>query len=150
MYYFSLEALNCATTPGYAADFKYSYNVGRMNEPQAIAAVNAKIALLDQVAVKFGLSSSFSSMRKLVKGKWLLSKFCDELHQELLNFSSACGKHNNNVCQYCTVGMNAKCTFRLKQGISNKTIYSLVREITAQPNFDYIRERIIGMSCSPI
>lgn len=146
LYYFSLEALRCALEQNYVADFKYSYHNGRRNEAAVIADVTAKQADLDAFAASKNLTRDFDTIKRIAKGKWLLSTFSDEVHKLLKSLATHCGGQGNGQCGYCKVGMPAQCTFKIRDGISNKTIYSLVREVPPPSSMAYIRDRISELS----
>lgn len=149
LYYFSLEALRCALDHNYAADFKYSYQNGRRNEASVITSVIAKKADLDVFAASNNLAKNFDSVKRIAKGKWMLSTFSDEVYKLLKNLAVHCGGQGNGKCGYCKAGMHSRCTFKIRDGISNKTIYSLIREVPPTSNMAYIRDRISELSALP-
>ena len=146
LYYFSLEALKCATVQDYVADYKYSYANNRRKEQPAKQLIGAKTAELDIFAVSRNLQRSMGSLRRFAKGKWLLLSFAEEVYRELTNLSAYCGHLDTPRCQFCNAQIMGKCTFKLKDGISNKTIYSLAFEDTDLPTLDYIKARIRSFS----
>jgi hypothetical protein len=145
-YYFSLEALKAATTRGYEADFTYSESYGRMQDATKRKALADKQAVLDHFAIQVGLSNTPPQLLKICKGKWLLSLFCDEIHSVLKQFKDYCGTHESRKCDYCAAGQPTRCMFQIKDGITNRTIYSSSTENVNIAGLDYIRERIRQIS----
>lgn len=146
LYYFSLEALKGAVEPGYNADFKYSYNAGRRKQEPTRSDVLAKAAQLDQVAAQFQLQPNLESLKKVAHGKWLLTAFCEVVHSVLSSLSVHCGKYGSEQCDFCRVSILGKCTYRIKEGVSNKTLYSVASENTQLASLDYIRHRMSNIS----
>jgi len=146
LYYFSLEAMKGALHSSYNADYQYSFaNNRRKNEP-TLSNVTNKISDLDQFAAQHNLTRDISSIKKIAKGKWLLLSFCEEVHLLLQNFSLYCGYLDSKKCQFCNAVINNKCIYKLKDGVSNKTIYSLAVNNTHLNTLQYIKNHIGNMS----
>ncbi|MFZ6733625.1 DUF4435 domain-containing protein [Undibacterium sp. Ji42W] len=141
IYYFSLESLKLSLTPGYDADFQYSHSLNRRKIEPTLTNVMAKIPQLDQFASSVNLTKSFGSLAKITPGKWLLQCFSEEIFSLLSNFSDHCGTHDAEQCQYCKRSAIDKCTYKLRDGINNKTIYSLAFQNIGLSTLDYIRNR---------
>lgn len=146
IYYFSLEALQCALDRVYAADFKYSYAIDRCRQEEVRGRVFAKVPELDGLAARLGLQCCLESLRKISTGKWLLSTFCDLSWETLAKLSSYCGEFGSEQCEFCRTESPEKCTFRLKKGINSKTLYSGAAEIIQIDTLEYVRRRLAQIS----
>lgn len=150
IYYFCLEALQCATVPGYSSEFKYSYAINRRKQEPTNTIVQSKRQQLDQFAQNLGLVCSLECLKKISAGKWLLSTFCESMFSVLENLSSYCGEFGSEECEYCKLTILEKCTYRMKEGINHKTLYSSATENCAISSLDYVRTRMAGISLSAV
>lgn len=97
---------------------------------------------MDLFAKSYSLTKDLNSLQKICKGKWLLEVFCQELYKELSEFKKHCGLHDNKKCQFCEIGSNMKCLYRLQDGIGHVAIYSLSKKLITIPDLNYIRSAI--------
>lgn len=142
LYYFSLESLKYALNEGYRADYQYSFAHNRRKQQPVLLSIQEKIPDLDQFAASLNISRDMRWLRKIASGKWLLRTFAEEIHEFLSGFSAYCGAIDTEQCQFCKRNVVGKCTYKLKDGVTNKTIYSLASENVRIPSLDYIRQRI--------
>lgn len=146
LYYFSLEALQCALDPSYKAEFKYSSSHDKRLFEPIRSNVLAKKAQLDQLADRFNLKPDLESLKKITQGKCLLSAFSKIVYMTLCEFTSYCGKFGSEQCEFCRNSITNKCTFRIKDGVTDRTLYSYASENTTLACLDYIRQRISSIS----
>lgn len=126
VYYFALESLVAATQNGYTACFSYSEKIGRKNDPYTRSTVLEKCPALDVFAASYGLSPELATIKKISKGKWLLSVFCESLFQELKSLNQLCSSGAIKKCNSCASGHPEECLYKARDGVSSKTIYSLL------------------------
>ena len=150
LYYFSLESLRCAIDSTYSTEFKYSYKPNRRTEEPTRTNVLAKIEQLDQLADQFGLSRNIQCLKKIAKGKWLLQVFSEAVYGVLQNLHALCGKFGATQCEFCRLQIADKCTYRAKEGISSKTVYSDATENTSLASLEYVRQRISSISLQSV
>jgi len=146
LYYFSLESLRFALDGNYNSDYRYSFANNRRKQDPAMSNVRAKIHELDSFAASLNIRCSLSDLKKISTGKWLLGAFSEEIYILLTNFKIYCGKFGAKKCQYCKREILDTCTYKIKEGISNKTIYSLAFEHTGLTSLDYVRDRFSSVS----
>ncbi|MGF6768879.1 hypothetical protein P3T18_001349 [Paraburkholderia sp. GAS199] len=146
LYYFSLEALQCAIDENYATEFKYSYSINRRKQEPTNSNVRAKAPQLDQLAAQLGLQRNLDSLKKISSGKWLLLTFCEIMYSTLGDLANYCGKFGSEKCQFCRAAITGKCTYRMKEGVSNKTLYSTASENYHLPSLGYIKQRMSQIS----
>jgi hypothetical protein len=150
LYYFSLEALKCAMHPNYSADFQYSFPIARRKQQPTRTSVFAKRTDLDSFASGLGLEENLNTLMKVANGKWLLTTFCELAHSALSELPKYCGEFGSERCSYCRVEEFNKCTYRVKDGIGHKTLYSLASECWEISALDYVRRRVARVSLETV
>jgi len=108
------------------------------------------VGQLDMLAGNLGLRPDLESLKKISSGKWLLSTFCEIVYAILGQLSNYCGLHGSEQCDFCRAADSDKCTFRLKRGINNKTLYSSAPEMCQINSLDYVRRRLAQISLATV
>jgi len=148
LYYFSLEALKGAVDSGYQSVVGFSSNVGRRKDVATAAQLHLKKVDLDLFAASHGLTSDINSLRKFVKGKWLLHAFAEGLYDEVAQLVSRCKSASIIQCRMCQLDLAGPCLFRLRDGLNKNSLCSILLDFIHLPDFDYIRERFRSLSTS--
>jgi hypothetical protein len=147
LYYFALEALATAIDDEYVSSFSYSDNAGKRNDGGTKSAVLGKSKALDEFAAKYELKPEIATLKAICKGKWLLSVFCESLHQELRSLQGMCATNAIHTCPSCATGNHQECLYKMKEGIANKTIYTLLID-TQLPDLTYITQKVKMLSAA--
>ena len=141
VYYFSLEALKNAIDPNYQSTVGYSSNAGRRKDENTVKELQARKSQLDAFAAYYELTPRIDSLRKFVKGKWLLIAFAEELFKEIEQLVAKCKRAAILQCRMCELDNTAPCLFQLRIGLNKNSLYSIIRDFVQVPEFDYIRQR---------
>jgi hypothetical protein len=142
LYLYSLEALKGATDSTYDSDFSYSYKYGRIKDPVIKQKMDIKKTPLMTYAHSLGITECINSLKKISKGKWLLSYFCEQLEKIFQNLPSDCNNSHIEKCQFCINEALNKCQYKLKEGITHITIKSFALEEVEGAELNYIRSRL--------
>ncbi len=145
LYLISLEALKGGIDRNYTAEVSFSSNVGRFKDPTLISRIREKEELLLSFAHSLELSFSIESMRKFVKGKWLLEVFCIEIEKVIKTLSLECSNNEFDTCQFCISEAYDKCLYKIKDGINHKVIKCHAMNFTNNSNFEYIKSKLNEM-----
>lgn len=140
LYYFSLEALKNAVDTEYQSVVGFSASAGRRKDQNTIAALMAKKDDLDNFANSLHLSCDIESLRKFVKGKWLLTAYAEELFAEIEKLVAKCKGLMINQCRMCIRDSSSPCLYKVKDGFNKNTLYSVLKNFIEIPEFDYLRE----------
>ncbi|RIX43492.1 MAG: DUF4435 domain-containing protein [Rhodocyclales bacterium GT-UBC] len=141
-YYFSLDALKNAVDPTYQSIIGYSSNIGRRKDANTVSKLQARKHDLDIFAVVHNISSSVESMRKFVKGKWLLTAFVEEMFVEIEGLVKKCKGSAIKQCRMCELDNAAPCLYQLRGGVTKNSTYSTIQDFVHIPDFDYLREAL--------
>lgn len=141
IYYFSLDALKNAVDPGYSSIVGFSASAGRRRDQNTISALQARIDNLDAFADVFGLTRDIESLKKFVKGKWLLTAFSEELFKEISQLVAKCKGLAVKQCSMCELDSSAPCLYQLRDGLGKNSLYSILKDFVDMPDFDYIRDK---------
>jgi hypothetical protein len=142
LYYFSLESLQKAIDPTYAASFSYSCSPGRIRDRQTRQDVLGKKNDLDTFAASLGISPCIDTLKSISKGKWLMDVFSQELLNSINGLQEKCAENTIETCQSCISKAFDKCLYRIKEGFTKKTIESLVFANIEGAEVRYIQNRI--------
>jgi hypothetical protein len=148
LYYFSLDALRNAVDPSYRSLVGFSSNAGRRKDGYTKTELLRRASDLDAFAASFNLGSDIASLRKFVKGKWLLTAFSEELFHEIERLTDECKNSRIQKCSVCSVDNSFPCLFRLKEGFTSKSLYSLLTDMIRIPDFDYLRNAFVSLAAS--
>ena len=140
VYYFSLDALRKAVDPEYQSVVAFSSSPGRRRDQNTIAQLHSRKADLDAFAASLNLTSNIDSLRKFVKGKWLLTAYSEELFKEIESLVLKCKNLEIEQCAMCARDNSAPCFYRLKDGLNKNSLYSILLDFVDIPDFDYIRD----------
>lgn len=140
IYYFSLDALKNAVDPGYQSVVGFSSHSGRRKNVNTVAQLHSRKADLDAFAATLNLTSEIESLRKFVKGKWLLKAYSEELYKEIERLSFKCKDLKINQCSMCVRDNSSPCLYHLRDGLDKKSLYSILIDFIDIPEFDYIRD----------
>lgn len=140
VYYFSLDALKNAVDPSYQSVVGFSSKAGRRKDPNTVAALHSRKVDLDAFATTLHLASDIESLRKFVKGKWLLTAYAEELFDEFEQLVAKCKNLSIKQCSMCELDNSAPCLYQLKDGFNKNSLYSILKDFVNIPDFDYIRE----------
>lgn len=145
LYLYSLEALKGATDSSYDADFSYSYKFGRMKDPVIKQNMELKKTSLMNFANTLGVTQCMDSLKKISKGKWLLSYFSEQLEKVFQTLPSDCNNSHIEKCQFCLNEAVNKCQYKLKEGVTHITIKSFALEEVKGTELNYVRDRLENM-----
>ncbi len=142
LYYFSLESLRNSLDRGYESCFSYSYTSGRINDTTIKKAIFNKRSELDIFASNHRLSPCLDTLKSIAKGKWLIDVFSEELLKSINNLQGLCEEHKIETCKSCVIKAFNKCLYRIREGVTKKTVKSLAYANTDGEEFLYIVNRI--------
>ncbi|MCD9530447.1 hypothetical protein [Photobacterium carnosum] len=143
LYFFSIEALKGSLDKEYEAEVSYSFTEGRLNNNTILSnKINDKRNQLIDFAGTKNLQFNNECIKKVVKGKWLLYMFCYEFEQVLKILPNNCLDDHFDSCQFCIAETTSKCLFRMKEGITHKSIRHYAQQNCHVSNFDYIRDKL--------
>lgn len=148
LYYFSLEALKNAVDPAYQSIVGFSANAGRRKDPNTVTALMAKKDGLDSFASSLHLSRDIESLRKFVKGKWLLTAYAEELFGEIEKLVAKCKEKAIDQCRMCMRDGSAPCLYKVKEGFNKNSLYSILKNFIEIPEFDYLRSAFRSVSAT--
>jgi hypothetical protein len=146
LYYFSLEALKNAVDPYYQPVVGFSASAGRRKDPNTIAALMTKKDDLDIFANSLHLSRDIESLRKFVKGKWLLTAYAEELFCEIETLVEKCKNFAITQCRMCVRDNSAPCLYKVKDGFNKNSLFSILKNFIEIPEFDYLRNAFRSVS----
>ncbi|MDP2507175.1 DUF4435 domain-containing protein [Oceanobacter sp. 3_MG-2023] len=138
----SLEALKGALDSNYFADFSYCQKYGRLKDIGLASRLRDKKNELYSFASTLSLSDDLDSLKKIAKGKWLLSIFCEELERVIKNLPEQCGVDPIKKCQMCVSEVENSCLYRISEGFSHKTMREIAKQQYDTNEISYIRERV--------
>lgn len=146
LYYFALDALKNAVDPSYNSIIGFSTKPGRRRDANTIAELHARKDGLDEFAENFHLNGSIDSLRKFVKGKWLLTAFSEELFCEIEQLVAKCKSLSIKQCSMCERDNLSPCLFQLRDGLNKNSLYSILVDFVDVPDFDYIRDKFRSLA----
>lgn len=139
VYYFSLDALKNAVDPSYQSIVGFSSKAGRRKDANTIAALQSRKADLDAFAANLQLSPNIDSLKKFVKGKWLLTAYSEELFHEIEELVDRCKASEIKQCRMCEIDNYAPCLYQMRDGLNKNSLYSILKDFVNIPDFDYLR-----------
>lgn len=142
----SLEALKGALDSSYSADFGYCQKYGRLKDVGLASRLRDKKDELYSFASTLSLSDDLDSLKKIAKGKWLLSIFCEELERAIKNLPEQCGVDPIKKCQMCVSEVENSCLYRISEGFSHKTMREIAKQQYDTNETSYIRERVAAIA----
>ena len=140
LYYFSLDALRRAVDPNYNSIVSFSDNPGRRKDGKTLRELQSRKVDLDIFAATLSLTSDIESLKKFVKGKWLLTAYSEELVKEIEQLSNKCKSSKIQQCCVCKVNNSGACLYKVKSGLTKNSLYSTLMEFVNIPDFEYIRD----------
>lgn len=146
VYYFSLEALRNAIDPNYQSIVGFSASAGRRKDTNTIAQLQSIKDDLDNFAAGLHLTSDIDSLRKFVKGKWLLTAYAEELFYEIEQLVTKCKASAIKQCRMCELDHKAPCLYQLRGGLNKNSLYSILKDFIEIPDFDYIKDAFKSLS----
>ncbi|MCS0025199.1 hypothetical protein [Vibrio antiquarius] len=142
LYLASLEALAASLIRGYQGEITYSGSVGRVYcDYNMFSRIESKKDFLLNLANENDICFSLESMRKFVKGKWLIESYIKALESSIKELSSYCGKELLDACDFCISEVEGKCSYATKETLSIHSIRSLIMKDVDSDNFNYIRDK---------
>ena len=148
LYYFSLDALKNAVDVSYASIIEFSANAGRRKDAKTAAELAIRKPDLDAFAATRGLTPDIDSLRKFVKGKWLLAAFSEELFNEIEQLVGKCKGRTIAQCRMCALDNAGPCLYQLREGVNKKSLCSTLKNFVEIPEFDYIRTTFRSLAAS--
>lgn len=146
IYYFSLDALKNAVDNNYQSVIGFSANAGRRKDGATLAELMVRKNDLDVFAATLNLNSNIDSLRKFVKGKWLLTAYAEELFIEISKLVAKCKNITIKQCRMCERDNLAPCLYQLRDGLNKNSLYSILKDFVEIPDFDYIRDSFKSIS----
>lgn len=146
IYYFSLDALKKAVDKNYNSIVGFSASAGRRKDRNTIYGLMERKDDLDIFAATFQLGRDIESLKKFVKGKWLLTAFSEELFKEIDQLVKNCKSSSIKQCSMCELDDAAPCLYQLRDGFNKNSLYSTLKDFVDMSDFDYIREKFRSLS----
>lgn len=144
LYYFSLEALKNACETDYESVIKYSDSADKLfaenNKPRLLQQINLKKTDLDEFAKSKNIE--FKDLKYIAKGKWILNVFARYLINKIPQIQEQCGVTEGITCNFCSIGNNAKCMWRMKYKFSHSHIPTLISNFLIDSEISYIKDRL--------
>lgn len=143
LYLITLDSLKGAIDRHYTSIFGYSAsdecykNLNKMNQVQSI-----KDELL-VFAEEQNLTLDESLLLNVTKGKWALSALCDFLNKKIKELTQKCLSNEVPQCQFCRVGEHKHCMYKLKDGITTKTLKTLAFNLHDLDSLKYIKDDVL-------
>ncbi|WP_409174416.1 hypothetical protein [Brevibacillus fortis] len=84
---------------------------------------------------------TFNDLHKIVKGKWLLSAFVQSVYSKIQELHSKCSQKaldGLKMCQYCEIGKDTQCLWKIKRHHSLQIAETLVLDYLDDTELDYI------------
>lgn len=142
LYLASLEALAASLIKGYQGEITYSGSIGRIYcDNQMFHRIEQKKEFLLNLANEHEICFSLDSMRKFVKGKWLIESYIKALESSIKNLSNFCGEELLEACDFCISDVENKCSYATKETLSIHSIRALIMKDVSSDNFNYIRDK---------
>ena len=145
LYLASLEALKGALIKDYSSEFGYCQRYGRLHDKQLRSKLLDKKEELEDFASTLSLTNTMQTLKRISKGKWLLSVFCEELEKSIQNLPAECGIAPVTSCQMCISQAENSCLYRLLEGINHKSMRSIAQRASSNSELGYIRSRVDSM-----
>lgn len=146
LYIASLEALKGSLDSNYTAEFKYSYEYGRLKDNVLFEKIIGKKIELMEFALSLSLSHDLKSLKKICKGKWLLSYFCEELEKSLKKLSNECKSGVVPQCQMCVKGVCNSCMYRMLNAFSHRQMREMAKQVTGSNELVYIKDKVRSLN----
>lgn len=134
----SSDALRGAVEVSYNPKFSYSDNFGRLKDQNLLSQLQGDSISIRSFAASKGLSCDLISLKKFVKGKVLLDAFCDFLSCKFEVLPMMCQQQVFQRCDYCSSGLNAKCMYRRKKGVTDIAIRNCIAGQFPRAEFQYL------------
>ncbi|EGR3003020.1 hypothetical protein DMW06_22240 [Vibrio parahaemolyticus] len=142
LYLGSLEALASSILSDYQGEISYSGSVGRVYcDNEMYSRIESKKEFLLQLANEHDICFDLDSMRKFVKGKWLIDSYIKALESSIKNLNTHCGEDLLDVCDFCLSEAEDKCAYAAKETLSIHSIKALIMNDVDSDNFDYLRDK---------
>ncbi|WP_350313597.1 DUF4435 domain-containing protein [Dickeya fangzhongdai] len=141
LYLLSLEALKGAIDNEYVSEFSYSFNEGRVTNNVDIEKVRNKRLALLSFAEDMNIDYSIESIKKIAKGKWIIYLFCFLLEKKVHSLPDKCHSHEIASCRTCVADIQ-KCLYKLRDGITHRTLRTTSFNITDSDDFSYVKNRL--------
>ncbi|MGF6356237.1 hypothetical protein ABIE27_004154 [Paenibacillus sp. 4624] len=146
LYYISLESLKNACDIRYSGILGYKYSFGRIKNSYAdIQQILEKRNELDEFATSLELSMDHS-YRQVIKGKWLLESFIENIYIKAQELMEKCIKDEvimgQQRCQFCNSGILNKCSWKLKKSYSKDIIHNVILQHHSESEVGYIKDRL--------
>ncbi|WP_122761157.1 DUF4435 domain-containing protein [Pseudomonas viridiflava] len=145
LYYLTLEALKNACEQSYSSLAGFSSRIRELLGRKIHVQVMNRKEVLDELATKFGLSNSESTIIRITKGKWLLELYYDELEKEIRNLPARCLSGHISKCKVCQVKLEKKCYYNTTSFVSGDILMQQSFMNANLSRLDYIAERIATM-----
>lgn len=144
-YYLSLEALKNACLKEYEGEIGYSYTFGQIkNIQEKVNKVVGKKEELIHFALEKGLSLEYFKL--VIKGKWLLEAFVENIHSKVCELIEACISdkviNGQQRCQFCASGIYEKCSWKIRKYYNKNTINNLILQYICETETGYITNRL--------
>jgi len=141
LYLFSLDALKGAIDSEHQSYFSYSFSEGRVIDNTDIISIRQREETLLSFAQDMRIEYNLDTLKKISKGKWLLFLFCYHLEKEIRLLPLKCRTHQVPSCRVCVTDIE-KCLYKIKDGVTHKTLKSIILNSVETNELDYIREKI--------
>ncbi|MDE7542858.1 hypothetical protein NGE73_08495 [Bacillus cereus] len=145
LYYVSLEALKNACVTDYHGLLGYSHSYGQIkNTHDLIHDVLDKKPELDLYATSHKIS--FRDFKSVIKGKWLLESFIENIYSKISILSHNCKNntlaHGQVRCHFCENKIYDKCSWRIRRHYPKNSLYNLLLQYIDPTETQYIIDRL--------
>lgn len=146
LYLASLDALRGSLERDYDSDFGYCQKYGRLKDQSLVERLINKREELTEFSLRHSLDHNLDTLKKISKGKWLLSVFCEELEKKMRDLPSTCGEGPVIKCQMCANEVENSCLYRFSEGFTHKVMREIARKQHSVSELSYIRGKVATLA----
>jgi len=145
LYNISLDSLKNSIEQDYSNLYSYSNSYQELkNRAKLILLNNIKEDLKEFESLNH-LSHSIEILKKISKGKWFLSFFCEVLADYIKSELNTCSLDSNrSSCSMCIIQNHDECLYKQKSDlpVNKDTIRTALIAVSEHGNFDFLINKI--------
>ncbi|MDW2779760.1 hypothetical protein [Pseudomonas sp. BEA3.1] len=141
LYLYSLEAMRKACDRGYEGRFGYSDRIKAILNSGHEQGLLAKKDELEAFAQSKGITSDWSGLLAVCKGKWLLEVFIDEFKRQVGLLPGFCGSGEINKCQSCVRAIYKNCLYKVTANFDSPQLHQMLMQDVDLSSLEYIKAR---------
>lgn len=145
LYKISLDALKNSTQRNYPNIYSYSDSYQELKNKRKLELLNEINIPLGEFESSLNLNHSIEALKKICKGKWFLSFFCEILalyiNTELKNCNC---DSERSPCSMCIIQNNTECLYKIKSdlAVNKDTIRTTLVAMSEHGDFSFLIQRI--------